>query len=107
MGSSEAPALSSRNPWEAVSVIPGANCCAAAAKEVAFRHLVREAPRLPLSYCTMPYRCRCAYQTRPDRRSGEDRRLLLGGLEEDACYAAAEKRARPRGRRSSDYRLHP
>lgn len=62
------------NPYHAVSVAPGSDCCAVARDLLGRRFLSKEAPSLPLSGCTAE-RCTCRYQHHADRRSGGDRRI--------------------------------
>lgn len=63
------------------------------------RLLADEAPRLPLSDCTMPEACNCRFQKYPDRRSGYDRRLMIGLRR---GYGMLERRQQPLGRRATD-----
>ena len=90
--------------YRAAFVIPGPNCCAAVSAVVEQPWLLREAPRLPLAYCTRADECACRYQKVPDRRQAIiDRRTLA-----DRALAAAgawrmDDRRRSPGRRASDF----
>jgi hypothetical protein len=85
--------------FRAVAIVPGMRCCQEAKVSVRERYLLRDAPRLPLSACTMPTGCSCKFKKVPDRRD-EDRRML-GVSETGQWYAGKEKRTR-RSRRSGE-----
>jgi len=48
--------------YRAVEVVPGDNACLAACAEIGERHLMREAPRLPLTDCTASDTCSCKFR---------------------------------------------
>ncbi len=60
-------------PYHAVSIRPGENCCEAAKQFGQMRFLSAKAPRLPLPDCQAA-QCTCRYAHYSDRRSGTDRR---------------------------------
>ena len=61
------------NPFHAVEIVPGSNCCQAARQLAGTLFLSREAPALPLPHCEVAA-CRCRYAHHVDRRTGDDRR---------------------------------
>jgi hypothetical protein len=85
--------------FRAISVTPGIKCCQAAKSGVGERHLMREAPRLPLPGCTMPASCSCRFKKASDRRDSDGDRRELGMSETGRWFAGQEKRTR-RNRRS-------
>jgi hypothetical protein len=57
------------NPWHAVSIFPGNNCCAAARELTGTRFLSSETPpTLPLKGCSQ-LACTCRYRHHDDRRA--------------------------------------
>jgi hypothetical protein len=86
-------------PFQAISIYCGLVCCAMARKFSEHRFLVRDAPPLPLSGCTMRAKCQCKYIKHRDRRS-EPRRLIDFGMTPH-IFDGRERRSRG-GRRSSD-----
>jgi hypothetical protein len=86
--------------YRAFSLAPSSACCAAAKDARRKRHLLREAPRLPLADCTMPMNCACKFRKYTDRRDGVDRRPL-GATERNHWYSGRERRMRG-GRRSTE-----
>ena len=87
-------------PWHAVSIVPGAQPCAAAAGLTRKRFLSREAPTLPLKACDQG-QCFCRYEHHDDRRKGP-RRASEMGVSVDG-YEGRDKRGGPkRGRRKTD-----
>jgi hypothetical protein len=86
--------------FRAVSVVPGKGCCQEAKSSVVKRYLLRDAPRLPLSNCTMPANCTCKFKKVSDRRDGDGDRRQIGILETGRWLAARENRIR-RNRRSA------
>jgi hypothetical protein len=98
---SETDVMPTANPWHAVAVVPNTPACSAAEQIRGKRFLSDEAPRIPLSECAMPLRCRCVYRHFADRRAGPrpftrmmNRHRLRVGDE--------ERRREPRGRRAED-----
>jgi len=91
-----------RNPWRAVGIVPGKNCCKAS-KDSDVRYLCEEAPRLPLAGCTNPGGCQCTYRHFEDRRKGP-RRSLDGAARPPVILHAhvASDRRRSGGRRITD-----
>src|SRR5579862_64213 len=59
--------------WQAVGIVGGAWLCPASAALEGARLLSNEAPHLPLSDCSSPWRCKCTYEHRADRRSATRR----------------------------------
>jgi hypothetical protein len=62
------------NPWHAISIVAGGQCCAEAIALAGRRFLTRSSdreherpPPLPLPGC-QAHSCRCRYQHHPDRR---------------------------------------
>lgn len=64
------------NPYHAVSVLAGPQCCAAARELDGRRFLSSGAPMLPLKACTQSI-CQCRYVHHSDRRSSGDRRMRI------------------------------
>jgi hypothetical protein len=86
-------------PFRAVSIKPGHQCCEGAKQFAGIRFLGAKAPKLPLPDCQAPV-CNCRYVHHADRRSGEDRRGLRGWQQRQG--AGIERRQRTRGRRATD-----
>ena len=86
--------------WRAVRVAPGLMSCkqAQAVKNRIF--LARLAPPLPLAGCTQS-ECSCKYLHMEDRRSGGDRRAMLGEFDGHMSFNRQERRRSP-GRRAED-----
>jgi hypothetical protein len=96
----EPPAVTGAlRPFQAISIYRGLICCDMARKFSEHRFLVRDAPPLPLSGCTMPKNCQCKYIKHRDRRA-EPRRLIDFGLA-TRLFDGRERRNRG-GRRSND-----
>lgn len=81
------------NPYHAVSIEPGADCCSHALETKDTRFLSAEAPAIPLTGCDAPA-CACVYAHHDDRRSGKERRKRIS--------APADNRRVGHGRRHSD-----
>ena len=81
------------NPYHAVSVRLGSDCCTEAAQLQDMRFLSTEAPHLPLAGCSS-VTCGCVYQHHDDRRSGDDRR--------EKVEIVVRDRRRSSGRRQTD-----
>jgi hypothetical protein len=97
----EPPAVSGPlRPFQAISIYRGLICCQVARKFSEHRFLVRDAPPLPLSGCTMSEKCQCKYIKHGDRRA-EPRRLMDFGVVA-RLFDGRERRSRPGGRRSRD-----
>ena len=86
-------------PFQSVSIYRGLECCQMARKFSEHRFLVRDAPALPLSGCTMRATCQCRYLKHKDRRS-EPRRLMDFGLA-TRLFDGRERRGRG-GRRNGE-----
>jgi hypothetical protein len=85
--------------YRATFVIAGPMCCAAVSTVTDQPWLLREAPRLPLSYCTRTDECACRYQKIPDRRQNTvDRRAASTRPD---IWDDGERRRSP-GRRATD-----
>lgn len=95
-----APSGKTAGQFAAVTIVPGAPCCGAAAELRGRAMLVVKHTRLPLSDCATPESCKCRFQKQADRREGDERRLA-GLLHMNAWYAGTEKRLK-QGRRPSD-----
>ena len=87
-------------PFQAISIYRGLNCCEMARRFSEHRFLVRDAPALPLSGCSMGKKCQCKYIKHRDRRS-EPRRLIDFGMA-TRLFDGRERRNRTGGRRSND-----
>jgi hypothetical protein len=90
--------------YRAAFVIPGSACCAAVSAVTEQAWLLREAPQLPLTYCTRTDECACRYQKIPDRRQNTvDRRTLeaLRSPVQAGLWNAMDRRRSP-GRRATD-----
>jgi len=68
----------SKEPWHAVSVVPGALACPSAVQGKNKRFLAADAPRVPLPDCASPWRCKCIYRHHADRRAGPRRATERG-----------------------------
>jgi hypothetical protein len=84
-------------PYRAVSVRAGPESCQAAKQFGKKRFLSSRAPRIPLPECTCAT-CTCSYIHHDDRRTGIDRRQMLGKAPVDGIV---ERRINL-GRRSTD-----
>lgn len=91
--------------YRAAFVIPGPACCAAVSAVTDQAWLLREAPQLPLSYCTRSDECACRYQKVPDRRQTTvDRRTveaMAAASAKSGLWSTVERRRSP-GRRATD-----
>jgi hypothetical protein len=87
--------------FTAVSIVTPTSCCPAVGEMSGRKLLAKEAPRLPLSACTMPGECRCRFQKHSDRRSGDDDRRLFSSSQRSVWYAGQQRR-NSSGRRSDD-----
>jgi hypothetical protein len=85
-------------PFQAISIYRGLLCCDMARKFSEHRFLVRDAPSLPLSGCSMREKCHCKYIKHKDRRA-EPRRLIDFGVA-SRLFDGRERRARRGDRRS-------
>jgi hypothetical protein len=70
-------AQAARNPFHAVSVAGGWECCSAVSELEGCRFLPQDAPKLPLPGCDQA-RCRCGYEHHADRRAGPRREAEFG-----------------------------
>ncbi len=86
--------------WRSVKVRPGLNACKRVEQISDQVFLSREAPVLPLPYCTEP-ECRCHYLFMDDRRSGIDRRVEMAKLGYVFAGSGNDRRRSP-GRRIGD-----
>jgi hypothetical protein len=92
-------ARSAAEPYHAVSIRPGQDCCEGAKQFAGIRFLSAKAPKLPLPDCQAAV-CRCSFAHYPDRRSGEDRRGLVNWHK--PRLDDVERRRPKQGRRSTD-----
>ena len=88
-----------KSQWHAVEVQSSRTCCPAAQALKGKRFLSAEAPMLPLSDCTRPGACACAYKKYPDRRT-ETRREADTAILRPAV--PSPDRRKKRGRRKTD-----
>ncbi len=86
--------------WRSVKVRPGLNACKRVEQIADQLFLSREAPVLPLPYCTET-ECRCHYLFMDDRRSGLDRRVEMAKLNYIFAGNGGDRRRSP-GRRTGD-----
>jgi hypothetical protein len=84
--------------YHAVSILPGADVCAACHRFTGQRFLSLQAPPLPLPTCDA-FQCTCRYRHHKDRRAGPRRRGEFGLM--PASYRGLERR-NARGRRRDD-----
>lgn len=91
---------SSDTKWRSVKIRPGTASCRSVAEITGQIFLAPNAPSLPLKNCTEE-NCRCRYVFLEDRRSGEDRRLVLGRFGDLVSRYERERRHVP-GRRYAD-----
>lgn len=87
-------------PFQAISIYRGLICCEMARRFSEHRFLVRDAPPLPLTGCTLGKKCQCKYIKHKDRRA-EPRRLMDFGVAA-RLFDGNEKRNRGAGRRRND-----
>jgi len=73
------PGKQAESPYRAIGIWPGEPSCRGAREIAPLRFLYRSAPRLPLPECDQA-ECHCTYSHYSDRRSGADRRSILGAL---------------------------
>lgn len=78
------PTTNQRNPFQAVSVIPGGRACGGVRKLEGERFLIQEAPLIPLSGCN-PRNCSCKYARFEDRRDRLQERRKSSSSDVD-CY---------------------
>ena len=86
--------------WRSVKIRPGLISCDRVAETAGIVFLSQEAPTLPLENCTET-ECRCHYIFLDDRRSGTDRRIELGKLDQFFPTYEGERR-QVEGRRFAD-----
>jgi hypothetical protein len=86
--------------WRSVKIRPGLIACDRVADMTGQIFLSRAAPSLPLENCTEKD-CRCHYIFLDDRRSGTDRRIEMGKLDEFLPNIGKNRRSIS-GRRATD-----
>lgn len=86
--------------WHAVSIVSARGSCEAARALKDKRFLSAAAPRLPLTDCTVPNGCTCAYRKFTDRRAGPRREEEHTGLRR--AGTSGRERRTGRGRRNTD-----
>lgn len=86
--------------WRSVKIRPGLIACDRVADMAGQIFLSQQAPSLPLENCTEKD-CRCHYIFLDDRRSGTDRRVDLGKLDELLPSRGINRRSIA-GRRATD-----
>lgn len=86
--------------WRSVKIRPGLIACERVANLSGQIFLSREAPSLPLENCT-EQDCRCHYIFLEDRRSGTDRRVEMGELDDFLPNIGINRRSLA-GRRATD-----
>ena len=89
----------SASDFRAVEIAPSIMSCSAAMQATGRSYLLREAPRLPLTGCTMPTKCLCKFRKNADRRDSD--RRLFGATETNRWFVGVECRQRE-GRRSAE-----
>jgi hypothetical protein len=103
VGQKKAPAKSAAtatsSPYHAVSVIPGADSCAAVHRFTRKRFLSSHAPTLPLPSCDADA-CTCRFKHHRDRRAGPRRRSEEGMM---TAHWNGPERRRTGGRRATDH----
>jgi hypothetical protein len=87
--------------YSAVIIVPGGHCCLAATTAGLQKILSVEAPKLPLTECSMPERCRCRYRKYDDRRESHGERRAAG-VWQPMLWDQGEERREKRGRRNKD-----
>lgn len=87
-----------RNPYHAVSIIPGPGACPTARELRNRRFLSQDAPPLPLPMCGRDS-CSCAYKHYEDRRLTRRRRIDRQGTPQSAWQGPERRGA---GRRATD-----
>lgn len=95
-----------RNPYAALSIIPGNNPCETAQRVSVKKYLVSEAPKLPLQGCDRAH-CQCKFMEHNDRReSHEDRRNPCASALTTQLFETTgepNRRQRRGGRRKTDW----
>ena len=86
--------------WRSVKIRPGLIACDRVADMTGQIFLSQQAPSLPLETCTEED-CRCHYIFLNDRRTGTDRRIELGKMDELLPSMGINRRGIP-GRRATD-----
>ena len=86
--------------WRSVKIRPGLIACDRVADMAGQIFLSQEAPSLPLENCT-EQDCRCHYIFLDDRRTGTDRRVEMGKLDEFLPNIGINRRSIA-GRRATD-----
>jgi len=84
--------------YRAVSLSPARGCVAAATGATRRRYLLRDAPRLPLTGCSLSGQCTCKFRKHADRR--DDERRMFGTATVGTWYAGTERRSARCRRRS-------
>jgi hypothetical protein len=95
-----APSTKAAKRWHAVGIVAKSTACEAARALRATRFLSAEAPRLPLSQCTKPAECSCAYKHFADRRAGARRQDEESGIR--GTSKAGQERRTQRDRRDTE-----
>ena len=91
-----------RNPYQAVSVVPGRGACEAVRRLKGQTFLTDQAPLVPLADCGSDH-CACKYRRVEDRRApGGDRRAPFGLGSDLYAQNGREERRRRVGRRHAD-----
>lgn len=99
--SNKARVLKSSNPWYAVRLQAGHDCCDSITYVQDKVYLANEAPSLPLSSCQQST-CRCTYQHFDDRRQELRRDPYSEYGLRASQHQGEERRSRSRGRREAD-----
>lgn len=103
-GTAAAPASAPRkrqeNPYHAVSLAVGRDCCRQVEALIGTRFLAAKAPKLPLPGCDVR-NCNCRYVHHVDRRVEADRRLR--DLWKLGMVNSGDERRKGRGRRAPDH----
>jgi len=88
-------------PFQAISIYRGVDACEHARMASDRRFLSKDAPKLPLTGCTMSEECECRYVKHGDRRA-DPRRLVDFGASPDLTLFEGRERRRSNGRRARD-----
>ncbi|WP_052094311.1 hypothetical protein [Pseudohaliea rubra] len=96
---------SGASPYAAVSIVAAPGSCSAAKAVQGKRFLATEGVTLPLEDCSLT-RCHCFMKKHRERRQSDSERRLAQGLKSELykLNGEPERRAGPRGRRSTDRR---
>ena len=103
---SQKKSIAPRNPWRATSIVHDEKACEAV-KAIGGKRFLdtdRNIPKLPLPTCNVT-RCKCKYVRHEDRRNVTEDRRHPNALQAELYDRSGEanRRARKRGRRKTDW----